>query len=72
MIKMIIKRPKPYNETCFQDPQSCCLTRLIWIPRFTSRYIDTKHQLADILTKGNFTDKPTQNDGEKDAGPEGR
>ena len=30
-----------------------CLTGLILILKF--RYIDTKHQLADILTKGNFT-----------------
>ena len=30
-----------------------CLIELIWTPR--SKYIDTKNQLADILTKGNFT-----------------
>ena len=24
-------------------------------PKIQIRYIDTKHQLADILTKGNFT-----------------
>ena len=32
-----------------------CLTGLIRKPRSKFRYIDTKHQLADILTKGNFT-----------------
>ena len=32
-----------------------CLTELILILKFRFRYIDTKHQLADILTKGNFT-----------------
>ena len=31
-----------------------CLIELIWIPKSKS-YIDTKNQLADILTKGNFT-----------------
>ena len=31
------------------------LTESIWTPRFRSGNIDTKHQLADILTKGNFT-----------------
>ena len=32
-----------------------CLTESIWIPKIQIKYIDTKHQLADILTKGNFT-----------------
>ena len=32
-----------------------CLTELILILKIQIRYIDTKHQLADILTKGNFT-----------------
>ena len=27
----------------------------IWTPKIQIRYIDTKNQLADILTKGNFT-----------------
>ena len=27
----------------------------IWTPKSKSKYIDTKNQLADILTKGNFT-----------------
>ena len=27
----------------------------IWTPKSTIKYIDTKNQLADILTKGNFT-----------------
>ena len=27
----------------------------IWIPKIKIKYIDTKNQLADILTKGNFT-----------------
>ena len=32
-----------------------CLTELFWTLKIQIRYIDTKHQLADILTKGNFT-----------------
>ena len=27
----------------------------IWTPTIKIKYIDTKNQLADILTKGNFT-----------------
>ena len=27
----------------------------IWAPKIQIKYIDTKNQLADILTKGNFT-----------------
>ena len=32
-----------------------CLIELIWIHKIQFKYIDTKNQLADILTKGNFT-----------------
>ena len=32
-----------------------CLIELIWTPKIQIKYIDTKNQLADILTKGNFT-----------------
>ena len=32
-----------------------CLRESIWTPKIQIRYIDTKHQLEDILTKGNFT-----------------
>ena len=32
-----------------------CLIELIWIPKIQIKYIDTKNQLADILTKRNFT-----------------
>ena len=31
------------------------LIESIWTPKIQIKYIDTKHQLADILTKGNFT-----------------
>ena len=33
----------------------CCSIELIWIPKIQIKYIDTKNQLADILTKENFT-----------------
>ena len=53
------KGKKPYNETCFQNPQSCswigCLTESTWTPRFKSNTLTPKSQLADVLTKGNFT-----------------
>ena len=32
-----------------------CLTGLIWTQKIQIHYIDTKHRLADMLTKGNFT-----------------
>ena len=32
-----------------------CLTESIWAPKIQIKYIDTKNQLADILTKGDFT-----------------
>ena len=32
-----------------------CLIEFFWIPNIQIKYIDTKNQLADTLTKGNFT-----------------
>ena len=32
-----------------------CSIESIWTPKIRIKYIDTKNQLADILTKGNFT-----------------
>ena len=58
VIKMIIKRQKSYNETRFQNPQSCLdwlFDRINLDSKIQIKYIDTKNQLADILTKGNFT-----------------
>ena len=52
VIKMIIKGKKPDNETCIQD---CLFDRINLDPNIQIKYIDTKNQLADILTKGNFT-----------------
>ena len=32
-----------------------CSIELIWTPKIQIKYVDTKNQLADMLTKGNFT-----------------
>ena len=32
-----------------------CSIEVIWTPKIQIKYIDTKNQLADILTKGNLT-----------------
>ena len=31
-----------------------CLTELIWTPKSKTKYIDTKHQLADIFDQREF------------------
>ena len=53
------KGKEPDNETCFQILQSCsCLAvsiESILDPKIQIKYIDTKNQLADKQTKGNFT-----------------
>ena len=58
VIKMIIKGKKSHNETCFQDQQSCA-SLVVRSNQFGRKiqiqYIDTKNQLAEILTTGNFT-----------------
>ena len=59
VIKMIIKEKKSHNETCFPEPTELlligCLIESILDPKIRIKYIDTKNQLADVLTKGNFT-----------------
>ena len=56
VIKMIIKGRSP---TLFPEPTELlligCLIESIWTPKIQIKYIDTKNQLADIPTKGNFT-----------------
>ena len=58
VIKMIIKGRSPNDETCFPGPTELlligCLIESIWDPKIQIKYIDTKNQLADILTKGQF------------------
>ena len=46
------------NETCVKNPHSCfdwLFGRINLDPKIQIKYIDTKNQLADILTKGYFT-----------------
>ena len=53
------KGKKPDNETCCQSPTELLLIgssiESIWITKIQIKYIDTQNQIADILTKGNFT-----------------
>ena len=49
------KRPKSNNETCHRVALDWLFDSINLDPEIQMRYIDTKHQLADILTEGNFT-----------------
>ena len=51
------ERQKSNNETYFPNSSSCSwlFDRINLDPKIQIKYIDTKNQLADILTKGNFT-----------------
>ena len=47
------ERKKSNNETRIQNPQSCSywsFDRINLDPKIQIKYVDTKHQLADILT----------------------
>ena len=57
VIKMIINENNSNDETCLTTELHLngCLTGSTWTSKIQIEYIDTKHQLADILTKGNFT-----------------
>ena len=58
VIKMIIKGRSPtmrHFSTTHRVALDFFLTDSIWTTKFQIKYIDTKKQLADILTKGNFT-----------------
>ena len=53
------QRQESHNETCVKNPQSC-FGLVVWQnynlgSKLQIRYIDTKHQFADIFTKGNST-----------------
>ena len=56
--QMIIRSPTMRHAS--RNPQSCSWL-VAWQnfinlnPKIQIKYVDTKHQLADILTKGNFT-----------------
>ena len=53
---MIMKGRSP-TKTCFQNPRSCSwlFDRINLDPKIQIKFFDTKNQLADMLTKGNFT-----------------
>ena len=57
-IKMVIKGRSPtmrhVSRTC-RVPLDWLLERINLDPKIQIRYIDTKHQLSDILTEGKFT-----------------
>ena len=59
VIKMIIKGKESHNETCFPEPTELLLIgysiESIWTQKSKSNNMDTKNQLADMLTKGNVT-----------------
>ena len=62
VIKMIIKDRSPTMRTRIQNPQSCSywlFDRINLDPKIQIKiqikYVDTKHQFADILTSGNLT-----------------
>ena len=58
VIKMIIKGRSPtMRHVCrtHRVALDWLFDRINWDPKSQIKYIDTKNQLADILTKGNFT-----------------
>ena len=59
VIKNNYERQKSNNETCFSRTHRVALDwlfdRINLDPEIQIKYIDSKNQLADILTKGNFT-----------------
>ena len=58
VIKMIIKGRSPtmrHVSRTFRTALDWLFDRINLDPRIQIKYIDTKNQLADILTKGNFT-----------------
>ena len=59
VIKMIIKGRSPTMRHVSRRTHRVALDwlfdRIFLDPKIQIRYIDSKHQLADILTKGNFT-----------------
>ena len=59
VIKMIIKERSPTMRHVCLEPRELpligCLTELTWNPKIQSKYVNTKNQLADILTKGSFS-----------------
>ena len=58
VIKMIVKRRSPtmrHVSRTHRVALDCLFDRINLDPKIQIKYIDTKNQLADMLTKGNFT-----------------
>ena len=58
VIKMIIKGRSPTMRHVSRTQRVALdwlFDRINWDPKIQIKYIDTKNQFADILTKGNFT-----------------
>ena len=58
VIKMIIKGKRPtmrHVSRTHRVALEWLFDRINWDPKIQNKYIDTKNQLADMLTKGNFT-----------------
>ena len=58
VIKMIIKGRSPtmrHVSRTHRVALDWCFARINLDPKIQIKYVDTKHQLADILPKGNFT-----------------
>ena len=55
VIKMIINGRSPTMRHVSRTHRVGCLIESIWTRRFKSIFFDTKNQLADTLTMGNFT-----------------
>ena len=58
VIKMIIKGRSPtmrHVSRTHRVALDWLFDRINWDPKIQIKYVDTKQQLADILTKGNFT-----------------
>ena len=58
VIKMIIKGRSPTMRHVSRTKELLlmgCLIESIWTPNIQIKYVDTKNQPADILTKGNIT-----------------
>ena len=54
VIKMIIQGRSPCPEPT-ESHLIGCLTESIRTPKIQIQYVDAENQLADLLTKGNFT-----------------
>ena len=57
VVKMLVEGRSPTMRHVSRTHRGALdwLTDLIWTPKIQIKYVNTKHQLADMLTKENFT-----------------